>query len=187
MTETDNKTYESIKEKLRKLLALAKGGYAGEAETARRMLEKLCEQYGVSMEDLLDSDKVGRYCFNVGRSKIFLKLFVQCYSSVTGEKTMRYGKLSGSEIVIDLTAFQAAELGNLFFWHKTNLKKDLEDTLKIVFEAYIDKHGIQRLRGDDEEDEPLDLSKIDIEHIRKILYMKQTLNDNQYRKMIGKQ
>lgn len=43
--------YESIKNKLKKLLALAERGMQGEAENARRLLEKLCKEYGVSMDE----------------------------------------------------------------------------------------------------------------------------------------
>ncbi len=153
------------------------------------MLETLCRQYGISMDDVLDVERVNRYRFNVGRSKIFLKLFVQCYSNITGKKKMAYRKVSGSDIILDLTAYQAAELANLFFWHKTNLKKDLEKTQELVFEAYINKHHIIRDKSNDpegEEEEPVDFSSIDFEHLKKVLYMQETLNDNKYRKMIEK-
>lgn len=45
--------YESIKNKLKKLLALAEQGVQGEADNARRLLEKLCKEYSVSIEELL--------------------------------------------------------------------------------------------------------------------------------------
>lgn len=189
MATNDNSVYESIKDRLRKIQALAEGGYAGEAEAAKRILESLCHQHGISMDDILDVDKVSRYRFNVGRSKIFLKLFVQCYSSITGKRKMAYGKVSGSDIILDLTAYQAAELANLFFWHKTNLKKDLDETQKLILEAYINKHNIMRDKSNDpegEEEDPVDLSSIDFEHLKKVLYMQKTLNDNKYRKMIEK-
>lgn len=51
------KDYESIKSKLKKLLALAEGGVGGEAHNARILLEKLCDEYGISLEDLLDTEK----------------------------------------------------------------------------------------------------------------------------------
>lgn len=189
MATNNNSAYECIKDRLRKIQALAEGGYAGEAEAAKRILENLCRQHGVSMDDILDKEKISRYRFNVGRSKIYLRLFVQCHASVTGKKSMKYGKVSGSDIILDLTAYQAAELANLFFWHKTNLKKDLEKTQELVFEAYINKHHIIRDKSNDpegEEEEPVDFSSIDFEHLKKVLYMQETLNDNKFRKMIEK-
>lgn len=189
MDINDNPAYESIKDKLRKIQALAENGCAGEAETAKRLLDILCRQYGISMEDILDVDKISRYRFNIGRSKIFLRLFVQCYANITGRKKLAYHKISVSDIMVELTAYQAAELANLFFWHKTNLKKDLEETQKLVLEAYIDKHHIHRDKSNDQEgekDDPVDISSLDLDHLRKVLYLQQTLNDNHYRKMIEK-
>ena len=46
--------YESIKNKLKKLLALAERGVQGEADNARKLLEKLCKEYGVSMEESVE-------------------------------------------------------------------------------------------------------------------------------------
>lgn len=40
----DTQSFESIKSKLRKLQALAEKGYKGEAEAAKRLLDRLCEQ-----------------------------------------------------------------------------------------------------------------------------------------------
>lgn len=79
-------SFETIKSKLRKLQALAERGYKGEAEAAKRMLDKLCKQYGVSLDEVLDREKKSRYRFNVGRAKIYLNLFMQCYANVTGKR-----------------------------------------------------------------------------------------------------
>ena len=46
--------YESLKAKLKKLLTLSVRGEAGEADNARMILKKLCRQYGISINDLLD-------------------------------------------------------------------------------------------------------------------------------------
>ncbi len=188
MATTDNDTYQSIKDRLRKIQALAEGGYAGEAEAAKRKLEILCRQYGISIEELLDTEKTKRYRFNVGRSTIFLNLFVQCYAHITGNSQLPYRKVSGSDIIVEMIAYQAAELANLFLWHKTNLKKDIEASQKLLFEAYIDKHRLYRDRSNDPEgqEEEVDLSTLDIDHLRKVFMMKKTLNDNSYRKMIEK-
>ena len=74
--------YESIKNKLKKLLALAERGVQGEAENARRLLEKLCKEYGVSIEELFDENQIKIYRFNIGRNALYKDLFVQCYCKV---------------------------------------------------------------------------------------------------------
>ncbi len=110
---SEKQSFESIKSKLLKLQALAEKGYKGEAETAKIMLDKLCKQYGVSLEEVLNREEK-KYClFNVGRAKVYLSLFMQCYANVTGERELNYIKESNSEIGVKLTAYQCAGIANL--------------------------------------------------------------------------
>lgn len=182
----DNQSLESIKNRLRKLQALAEKGYRGEASAAKAMLDKLCKQYGISLEDILDQEKEQFYFFEIGKGKIWLELFLQCYANVTGNKSLRYCKESNSKISVKLTAYQYAEISNLFAWHKTNLKKDLEETQRLAFEAYVQKHRIFRDRSNDPEDteDRHEDKPIDFVHLQKILMMMATLNENRYQKMI---
>lgn len=177
--------FESIKNKLRKLQALAERGYKGEAENAKRVLEKLCKEYGVTLDDILDREKVSRYRFNIGRAKIWLDLFMQCFANVTGQKELRYNQATNSEIIVSLTAYDYAEIANLFYWHKSNLKKDIEQSQRLVFEAYVQKHRIFRDCSSDTEDEEEEEDKpIDFAHLHAVMAMMGTLNDNRYHKMI---
>lgn len=178
-----NPQYESIKSKLRKLQALAEQGYKGEAEAAKRLLDKLCKQYGVSLEDVLDQEKTHRYRFEIGKAKIWLSLFAQCYAAVTGQRELKYVKNTNSSIFVWLTAYQFAEISNLFFWHKENLKKDIEKTQQLVFEAYVQKHRIFSTTPK-EDDENQDNEPIDFAHLRAVFAMMDTLNNNSYYKMI---
>lgn len=182
----DNPSFESIKSKLLKLQALVEKGYKGEAETAKRMLDRLCKQYGVSLDDILDTEKTNRYRFNIGRSKIFLDLFMQCYANVTGQGELKYVQATNSDILVWLTAYQFAEISNMFFWHKENLKKDLKNTERIVFEAYVQKHRIFRDRSNDPENtnEEHDDKPIDFARIHAIVAMMGNLNNNTFHKMI---
>ena len=184
----EHSSFETIKSKLLKLQALADKGYKGEAEAAKRLLDKLCKLYGVSLDEVLDREKKSRYRFNVGRAKIYLRLFMQCYANVTGEKELRYIKRSNSEILVELTAYHYAEIANLFFWHKANLKKDIEKTQRLVFEAYVQKHRIFRDRSNDPEDpeEEQEDKPIDFAHLQALLMMMGNLNNNTFHKMIEK-
>ena len=92
--------YESIKNKLKKLLALAERGVQGEAENARRLLEKLCKEYGISIEELLDENQVKYYRFNIGRNAIYKDLFVQCYCKVVQKVSLSYHQASRSQIEV---------------------------------------------------------------------------------------
>lgn len=48
------KEFESLKDKLKKLKALAERGCGGEAENAQRLLERLCAANGIDLGQLND-------------------------------------------------------------------------------------------------------------------------------------
>ena len=138
--------YESIKNKLKKLLALAEQGVQGEAENARRLLEKLCREYGVSMDELLDENQVKYHFFEVGRNKVYLDLFTQCYYKVANTDQLSYKQISRSQIAVEMTAIQYAEMASLFAWHKANFDNDLEEMKKNILIAYCRKHHLLKFR-----------------------------------------
>lgn len=176
--------YESLKSKLRKLAALAERGVGGEAENARRLLEQICREHGVSLDEILNVEERKRYRFEIGRHKIDLNIFMQCYSRVTGEKRMSYYRESRSAISVELTAYQYAEISSLFEWHKVNFQRDVENQMELLFQAYCSKHRLFSERSDDDKDEELSLSPEDIRKLFAINALRDTLNDNSYYKMI---
>ena len=175
---------ESIKNKLKKLLALSEQGVQGEAENARKLLEKLCEEYGVSIEDLLDENQTKFYQFDIGRDVLYRKIFVQCYCKVTNRQSLEYHQESRSRISVEMTALQYAELMALFEWHKTNFNKDLEDMKRNVLLAYCRKH---RLRSDIKPDDEtgIELTREEKERLLKVMCIQETLGDSQYHKLLN--
>ena len=69
---------ESIKDKLRKLAALAERGMEGEAANAKRAIERICQQYGIRLEDMLEEDKK-LYNIRVVRNHMLRQLFNKFY------------------------------------------------------------------------------------------------------------
>lgn len=180
--------YESLKSKLLKLSRLADSGDTHEARNARYAIERLCNQYGISIEEITAEVQESKwYDFEVCRSKTMLSLFAQCYFSVTGKNRFEYRQIPGrSNVCVNLTAFEYAELKSMFAWHKSNYNaehKKMEDTL---FQAYIHKHGLFGAHSDDdwEDKEETKLTPELLERIRRIIHMKQTLSDTHYHKMI---
>lgn len=51
MNKTEN--YESLKTKIRKIATLAESGVGGEAENARSIMERICLEHGVSLDEVL--------------------------------------------------------------------------------------------------------------------------------------
>lgn len=177
-----DRQYESIKEKLKKLLALAERGVEGEAVNARRLLEKLCKEYGVSIEELLDENQVKYHFFEVGRNKIYLDLFAQCYYKVTNKDRLSYKQISRSQIAVEMTAIQYAEMVSLFAWHKANFDNDLEEMKKNILIAYCRKHHLHSNEVNSDVDR--ELTADERERIIKIMFMQESLNDNQYHKLL---
>ena len=174
--------YESIKNKLKKLLALAERGVQGEADNARRLLEKLCKEYGVSIEELLDENQTKFYRFDIGMNALYKGLFTQCFSKVTQKNSLEYRQVSRSKIEVKMTAIQYAEIVSLFEWHKSNFNKDLEDMKKNILLAYCRKH---HLYSDVKpENGELTLTEDERKRLIKILFMQESLNDNQYHKLL---
>ncbi len=182
-----NEQYESIKGKLKKLLTLAERGVQGEAENARRLLEKLCKEYGISIDDILDENKVDYYIFDIGRNKMYENLFFHCYFKIANINRIAYKKVSRTSVAVEMTAMQYAELVSLFEWHKANFIKDLEDVKNNLLLAYCRKH---HLYSDVESDNNRELTADEKRRLLKIMMMQESLNDNQYHKLLeqgGKQ
>ena len=108
------KEFESLKDKLKKLKALAERGCGGEAENAQRLLERLCAANGIDLGQLNDEEKKSRYTFNIGCDSVFKTLFTQCYCKVTNSSGMSYRQETRSKISLELTQADYAELKGLF-------------------------------------------------------------------------
>ena len=162
------KEFESLKDKLKKLKALAERGCGGEAENAQRLLERLCAANGIDLELLNDEEKKSRYTFNIGRNRVFITLFTQCYCKVTDSSKMSYRQESRSEISLELTQVDYAEL---------------EDIKKTIIHAYCQKHRLYpESPSETSNDKPL--TEEDLEMLRKVMKMEGLLNDKTYQHLI---
>lgn len=176
--------YESLRTKLRKLATLAERGDGGEAANARRLMEQICREYGISLDNVLNIEEVRRYQFEIGRRKVDLDLFMQCYSKVTGKAQMSYRKESRSAISCELTAYQYAEISSMFIWHKENFRRDTENLMDTLFISYCRKHSLFSERTGDEPEEEYQLTPEDIRRLFAAEAIRGTLNDNFYCKLI---
>ena len=81
-----------------------------------------------------------------------------------------------------MTALQYAEIVSLFEWHKDNFNKDLEDIKQNILLAYCRKH---HLYSDEvKPDNDRELTADERKRLLKILFMQESLNDNQYHKLL---
>ena len=180
----DSEQFESLKSKLQKLQALAERGCQGEANNARRAIERICQQYGVKLEEVLDIETKHAYTFEIGRNKEMMNLFIRCLCSVCDISGMTYTQPTRSAIRIELTAMQYADISSLFNWHKANYKREFDDFKRSFMSAYIGKHN---LYFDDERSGSRnreDLTPEDMERIWKAWKIQEAMSNNTYRKQL---
>lgn len=182
--DKDSKEYESLQAKLKKLLTLAEQGIGGEAVNARRLLEKLCEQHGISVEELLDRKTKHRYTFEIGRSKEMMQLFVRCLAKVVDIEDMTYRQPTRSSISIKVTALQRAEILSLFNWHKSNYTQELEEFKRNFLSAYIGKHDLYYEQRETNNNSCEELTEEDIARIRRVCAMREAMSNNYYYKQL---
>lgn len=173
-----NDKYESLKDKLFKLKALAERGVGGDADKARRKLCRFAARRGISLVNLDWNEKPQVARFYVGRSKLNKKLFLQCYAYVTGEHTTHY-RTDGTTFWIYMLPIQAAELDDLWGWHKSNMAKEYEDFKDTFVNSYIMRHNLypNPTLETDKEAKDIHLTKEDLELLIKSIENKNKLKE----------
>lgn len=127
-----------LEAKLKKLLALAERGVGGEKDTAARMLAKLLEKHGLSLDDLT-GEAASLYWFPV-RGDYEKRLFCQILAMVTNDRTPETytEKSARGKVGIMVNPGQAIE----FDLHFNVLRKALAENLDIAFSAFVQANRI---------------------------------------------
>lgn len=179
---SNDKNIESIKSKILKLHALAESGNTHEARNARAMLERWLNQYGLSLDDILDESNKTRWYEFKARSKWEKKLLCQCYFKVKNVNELEY-RGYGDTMSFELTSYEFAEITNYYEWHRRQLAKELKAMQADFTEAYLLKHNITSEcgRNADEEDE---LTPEKMARLMKVLTLMRTVENTSYRKLL---
>lgn len=172
-----------VRAKLRKILALAEKGEAGEQATAKRMLEQLLKAYDLTMEDIIEQEQVRKFVFNNISNKLLQKIWSHCVFRVMNVNSITYwiGE-KRTDRVLECTQSQVHQIADLFKWHRENFEKELEQAHEDLLHAYVLKHHLYSEHKDDESTE--DYQPIDIERIRRIMMYEMNLKDNSYYKSL---
>lgn len=152
---------ETLRDKLRKVLALAQSGQAGERIAAQAILDKLLLVNGLTLADIQD-DKVEKTWFKIGREPEMKSLINQIYCQVTNKNEIKYFEYK-NEIAYEVTKVQAAEIRELYSVYSPALRKELGKARELALDAFIQKNKIFSDATDDSE--PRELSTDELQRI----------------------
>lgn len=173
---------ELIKDRLRKVLALAESGAPGEREAAKNMLDKLMKQYNVSIQDIVD-ETMAKHEFNVGRDKIWHKLLMQVWVQVTDRIDVNFWTRGCCTVIFECTKMEAVEIENRYSIYKQALEKELEDQRDTVFKAFIYKNNIVSNKSSGS-DSDVSLTPEEKVKLAKVLHAMEFMERTQIRKQI---
>lgn len=173
---------EKIIEKLKKLLALAERGEAGEAHNARRILENELRKHNLTIEDI-SSDRRKTYVFPY-KDTDERRLFIQILANVCGTKSEAFKEAcmntKKKRLYADLTDLEYIDVSNMYDFHRSHLRKEKNRLLKELFSAYVNKHDI----FDKDPGEASTDKEIDWDELRRVMALIDTMEDVSYRKAI---
>lgn len=130
-------------ERLKKLKALAERGIGGEKENAAALLEKLCEKYQISQDEIESSDEIKLRWFRYTRGERFEKLLFQCMYKTLGKGHTKYTRRAAkggrtSEIGVRCTIVQGIEIELDYSFYSDALESEIDR----LFEMFIQKNEI---------------------------------------------
>lgn len=118
---------ESVLRRFEKVLALAKGGIAGERAAAQSQIEKMLAKYGIALDVLCSAGAPIKYEIQYS-GLLERRLLVQIAATVLDTETPNLYKRKGSKstLIIDLTPAQHAEVVVTFEALKIALNKEVQ-------------------------------------------------------------
>lgn len=123
---------QATKDRLERLLQLAKRGVGGEAETAETMLNRMLAEHGLTIADLEGHEEPTWHEFKPSGT-YGVDLLIQTVCKVTGSSTISTGKRKGSKSkFIKLTKAQAAEVHVAYSVYTRAFQAEI-DALMLAF------------------------------------------------------
>ena len=158
-----------ITAKLKKLLALAERGVGGEQTTAKKMLIAMLEKHHISIDELNDNT-IKTHWFKY-KGQIERKLLSQIMYAVCRNKSTWKSTIKRETLGADATKNQAIEIALKF----NTYKAALNDDIKILVSAFIQKNDIfPETNDNDEEDQ--DISTEEMQRLFKLEQMMQAID-----------
>lgn len=172
-----------IKERLLKMYALATKGVDGERDAAQRLLDENLKKYGLTIDDLIESDDKKEMYWFVAKDTYQRSLLTQLYGVFIckSQHIKTYGSNQKKYAVgMMLSKVEYAELQMMYDFYLDIWKKELNRQKEVLFLAFISKHGIA-LQGSDASE----MTDEEIETARRAARMMDDLEDASFKKQIG--
>lgn len=175
---------DRIKQRLIKVLNLAKRGAGGEKDNAERMLNTLLEKHKLTLEELLDEDVKNTAWFRC-KNKAERTLFSQCCLKIIQgwDRNFWGSKSRKNQIGVQVTKAQEIELGLTFDAHRRAFNKEFEKHVERLVAAYVQRNHLFSNTPDDEAD--VGKCEISPEDLEAILALMQTMKPTPVHKAIG--
>jgi hypothetical protein len=168
---------DELRERVQKLLALVKRGVGGEAENARRALEKLLKKTGFRLEDM-DSEQKDVHFFTYKNEQEAV-LLSQILAVVLGREADIRVNPKRRRFVVLVTVAQGVEIEMFWSVHKKQYAKEQITFLK----AYVHRHHL--FPKDDTPGDPDALTPEQRDEARRIRQIMTGMETVVVRKQIG--
>lgn len=147
-------TNDQIKDRIRKVLALAQQGVGGEMEAAKVQFAAMLEKYGLRLEDIT-SEEQREYEFkyrNKDEMSILIGVIYNAFGSDSNiAKEARISKYY-KVIKMKLTEIEHIDISNAYDYYRKAYAREKRAMLKAMFPAFVNKHALFDIaeRGDDQ-------------------------------------
>lgn len=171
---------ETIKDRLRKIKALADRGIDGEAIAAQAQLEKLLSKYNLRIQDIFNESLKIRQ-FKVSRNE--RHLFAQVLGANIGDRYKQAYclRFKPSVMHIELTDAEYVDFEQQFSFFTKQFKKELKKAQDQLLYAFCYKHD---LFNKDKEAVPEDKSPINLDEYLEIIAAAKRLENVTFRKQL---
>lgn len=138
-----------MKDRLRKLLKLARSGEGGESINAQKMLEDLLVKYDIDISEI-DDEPYQEVWFKYKQGKFHKQLMCHVIFLVIGDDRSVYSnsKYKKYQLGAEVNKSEAVEIELLY----NSYSKELDKELETIFTAFICKNRIFQERTQKEED-----------------------------------
>lgn len=146
-------TNDQIKDRIRKVLALAQQGVGGEMEAAKVQLATMLEKYGLRLEDITSEER-REYEFkyrNKDEMSILIGVIYNAFGSDSNiAKEARISKYH-KVIKVKLTEIEHVDISNAYDYYRKAYAREKRAMLKALFPAFVNKHALFDIAERDDE------------------------------------